>query len=78
MKTEILKKTGKNILGYLRKLGGMSNVYSARRQGLEPLLSDKDAYIYATEEEIPTSPLPSTVSAHSSIHTPPPKNGKKN
>ena len=52
MKTEIFKKTGKNILEYLRKLGGMSNVYSARRQGLEPLLPDKDAYIYATEEEI--------------------------
>lgn len=52
MKTEIFKKTGKNILEYLRKLGGMSNVYSARRQDLEPLLSDKDAYIYATEEEI--------------------------
>ena len=33
-------------------LGGMSNVYSARRQDLEPLLSDKGAYIYATEEEI--------------------------
>ena len=52
MKTEIFKKTGKNILEYLRKLGGMSNVYSSRRQDLEPLLSDKDAYIYATEEEI--------------------------
>lgn len=52
MKTEIFKKTGKNILEYLRKLGGMSNIYSACRQGLEPLLSDKDAYIYATEEEI--------------------------
>lgn len=52
MKTEIFKKTRKNILDYLRKLGGMSNVYSARRQGLEPLLPDKDAYIYATEEEI--------------------------
>ena len=52
MKTEIFKKTGKNILEYLRKLGGMSNVYSACRQGLEPLLPDKDAYIYATEEEI--------------------------
>lgn len=52
MKTEIFKKTGKNILEYLRKLGGMSNVYSARRQGLEPLLPNKEAYIYATEEEI--------------------------
>ena len=52
MKTEIFKKTGKNILEYLRKLGGMANVYSARRQGLEPLLPDKESYIYATEEEI--------------------------
>ena len=52
MKTEIFKKTSKNILEYLRKLGGMSNMYSARRQGLEPLLPDKESYIYATEEEI--------------------------
>ena len=52
MKTEIFKKTGKNILEYLRKLGGMSAVYSSRHQGLEPLLPDMGAYIYATEEEI--------------------------
>ncbi len=52
MKTEIFKKTGENILEYLRKLGGMSAVYSSRRQGLEPLLPDMGAYIYATEEEI--------------------------
>lgn len=52
MKTEIFKKTGKNILEYLRKLGGMSDVYSARRQGLRPLLTDMEGYIYATSHEI--------------------------
>ena len=52
MKTELFKKHRKGILKYLKSLGENQHIYSARRQGLEPLLPDKDAYIYATEEEI--------------------------
>ena len=52
MYSEIAKKNRNDILKFLQSLGEERRIYSAHRQGLEPLLPDMEAYIYATEEEI--------------------------
>ena len=52
MYSEIAKKNRNDILKFLQSLGQDRRIYSAHRQGLEPLLPDMEAYIYATEEEI--------------------------
>ena len=52
MYSEIAKKNRNDILKFLQSLGQDCRIYSAHRQGLEPLLPDMEAYIYATEEEI--------------------------
>lgn len=45
-------KNNTSILEYLEELGRNQAVYSERRDGLGPLLSDSVFYVYATETEI--------------------------
>lgn len=52
MHNEFTNKNNTSILDYLEELGRNQAVYSERRDGLGPLLSDSVFYVYATETEI--------------------------
>lgn len=52
MHNEFTNKNNTSILEYLEELGRNQAVYSERRDGLGPLLSDSVFYVYATETEI--------------------------
>ena len=52
MYSEFTNKKGSSILKYMEKLGGDSRIYSEKRDGLSPLLSQHVCYVYATEREL--------------------------
>lgn len=52
MHNEFTNKNNTSILEYLEELGRNQAIYSERRDGLGPLLSDSVFYVYATETEI--------------------------
>lgn len=49
MYSEFTNKQGNSILKYMEKLGRDSRIYSEKREGLGPLLSQHECYVYATE-----------------------------
>lgn len=52
MYSEYTNKKGNSVLKYMEKLGVDSRVYSEKRNGLGPLLSQRVCYVYATEREL--------------------------
>ena len=52
MYSEFTNKKGSSILKYMDKLGRDSRIYSEKRNGLSPLLSQHVCYVYATEREL--------------------------
>lgn len=52
MYSEFTNRKGSSILKYMEKLGRDSHIYSARKDGLGPLLSQHECYVYATEDEL--------------------------
>lgn len=52
MYSEFTNKKGSSILKYMEKLGRDARVYSEKRNGLGPLLSQHVCYVYATEREL--------------------------
>jgi len=52
MYSEFTNKKGNSVLKYMAKLGGDSRIYSEKRNGLRPLLSQRVCYVYATEREL--------------------------
>ena len=52
MYQEFMNKDNNSILEYLDKLGRDRRIYSEKRKGLGPLLTQYDFYIYATEKEL--------------------------
>ena len=52
MYNEFMNKSNLSILDYMEKLGKDSRIYSEKRRGLGPLLTQYDFYIYATEREL--------------------------
>ncbi len=52
MYSEFTNKKGSSVLKYMEKLGGDSRIYSEKRNGLSPLLSQYVCYVYATEREL--------------------------
>ena len=52
MYNEFLKKSDLSILEYMEKLGRETSIYSNKCNGLGPLLTQYDCYLYATEREL--------------------------
>ena len=52
MYNEFLKKSDLSILEYMEKLGRETSIYSNKCNGLGPLLTQYDCYLYATEREM--------------------------
>ena len=52
MYNEFMNKSNLSILEYMEKLGKDSRLYSEKRRGLGPLLTQYDFYVYATEREL--------------------------
>lgn len=52
MHNEFMNKSDLSILDYMEKLGKDSHIYSEKRRGLGPLLTQYVFYIYATEREL--------------------------
>ena len=52
MYNEFMNKSNLSILDYMEKLGMDSRIYSEKRRGLGPLLTQYDFYVYATEREL--------------------------
>lgn len=52
MYNEFMNKSNLSILEYMEKLGKDSRIYSEKRRGLGPLLTQYDFYVYATEREL--------------------------
>ena len=52
MYNEFMNKSDISILDYMEKLGRDSRIYSEKRRGLGPLLTQYDFYVYATEREL--------------------------
>lgn len=52
MYNEFMNKSNLSILDYMEKLGTDSRIYSEKRRGLGPLLTQYDFYVYATEREL--------------------------
>lgn len=52
MYNEFMNKSDISILDYMEKLGRDPLVYSEKRRGLGPLLTQYDFYVYATEREL--------------------------
>ena len=52
MYREFTNKKGCSVLRYIEKLGRDSRIYSEKRNGLCPLLSQHECYVYATEREL--------------------------
>ena len=52
MYNEFMNKSNLSILDYMEKLGKDSRIYSEKRRGLGPLLTQYDFYVYATEREL--------------------------
>lgn len=52
MYNEFMNKSNLSIVDYMEKLGKDSRIYSEKRQGLGPLLTQYDFYVYATEREL--------------------------
>ena len=52
MYNEFMNKDNLSILDYMKKLGRDPRVYSEKRRGLGPLLTQYDFYVFATEREL--------------------------
>lgn len=52
MYNEFLNKSDLSILEYMEKLGRKTSIYSNKCNGLGPLLTQYDCYLYATEREL--------------------------
>ena len=52
MYNEFMNKSDLSILDYMEKLGWDPRIYSEKRRGLGPLLTQYDFYVYATEREL--------------------------
>lgn len=52
MYSEFTNKNGSTVMKYMEKLGRDARVYSEKRNGLGPLLSQYVCYVYATEREL--------------------------
>lgn len=52
MYNEFMNKSNLSILEYMERLGKDSRIYSEKRRGLGPLLTQYDLYVYATEREL--------------------------
>lgn len=52
MYNEFMNKSDLSILDYMAKLGRDPRIYSEKRRGLGPLLTQYDFYVYATEREL--------------------------
>ena len=52
MYNEFMIKSDHSILDYMEKLGRDPRIYTEKRRGLGPLLTQYDFYIYATEREL--------------------------
>lgn len=52
MYNEFMNKSNLSIFDYMEKLGRDSRIYSEKRRGLGPLLTQYDFYVYATEREL--------------------------
>ena len=52
MYNEFLNKSDLSILEYMEKLGRETSIYSNKCNGLGPLLTQYDCYLYATEREL--------------------------
>lgn len=52
MYNEFTNREDSSVLKYMEKLGRDSRIYSEKRKGLGPLLSQHDCYVYATEREL--------------------------
>ncbi len=52
MYNDFLNKSNLSILEYMEKLGGKKSIYSNKCNGLGPLLTQYNCYLYATEREL--------------------------
>ena len=52
MYNEFLNKSNLSILEYMEKLGRETSIYSNKSNGLGPLLTQHDCYLYTTEREL--------------------------
>lgn len=52
MYNEFMNKSDHSILDYMEKLGRDPRIYSEKRRGLGPLLTQYDFYVFATEREL--------------------------
>lgn len=52
MYNEFMNKSDLSILDYMEKLGRDPRIYSEKRRGLGPLLTQYDFYVFATEREL--------------------------
>ena len=52
MYNEFMNKSDISILDHMEKLGRDSRIYSEKRRGLGPLLTQYDFYVFATEREL--------------------------
>ena len=52
MYNEFMNKSDLSILDYMEKLGWDPRIYSEKRRGLGPLLTQYDFYVYATERDL--------------------------
>ena len=52
MYNEFMNKSNPSILDYMEKLGRDPRIYSEKRRGLGPLLTQYDFYVFATEREL--------------------------
>lgn len=52
MYSEFTNRKGNSIPKYMEKLGRDARIYSEKREGLGPLLSQHECYVYATEHEL--------------------------
>lgn len=52
MYSTFFRKKHHRIIEYLNKLGRLSSIYSEKRVTLGPLLSHRELYVYATENEL--------------------------
>ena len=57
MYNEFMNKSNLSILEYMERLGKDSRIYSEKRRGLGPLLTQYDLYVYATERELALVPI---------------------
>lgn len=57
MYSEFTNRKGDSILKYMEKLGRDARIYSEKREGLGPLLSQHECYVYATEHELALVPV---------------------